>query len=254
MMMLKKEFRELFTSYKMLFVPIIFTILMITQPITLKMLPDLLSKSANLPEGSTFYIPEPSAGEALASALSKFDSLGVFILIMIVMGTIAGERASGVTAMIMVKPISRMSYYVSKICAYACLTLFSLVVAVLASVYYVDIQFGHLDWVNVLKGTLLYYPNLLLIVVSTICASAFFTRSVTAGGVSLVINLILFTVPSFYEDTLGKFAPKGVTSAAEEMIHRGTYSDQALTSFLGVSVLIGFFFLIGWFLFRKQEL
>lgn len=77
--------------------------------------------------------------------------------------------------MIMVKPISRTSYYVSKICAYACLTLFSLVVAVLASVYYVDIQFGHVDWVNVLKGTLLYYPNLLLIVVSTICASAFST-------------------------------------------------------------------------------
>ncbi|MEH7727237.1 ABC transporter permease subunit [Bacillus altitudinis] len=186
--------------------------------------------------------------------MSKFDSLGVFILIMIVMGTIAGERASGVTAMIMVKPISRMSYYASKICAYACLTLFSLIVSVLASIYYVDIQFGHVAWGDVLKGTLLYYPNLLLIVVSTICASAFFKRSVTAGGVSLLINLILFTVPSFYEDTLGKFAPKGVTSAAEEMIHRGTYSDQALTSFLGVSVLIGFFFLIGWFLFRKREL
>ncbi|MDG3044744.1 hypothetical protein OE903_15345 [Bacillus sp. B6(2022)] len=68
-----------------------------------------------------------------------------------------------------------------------------------------------------------------------------------------MINLILFTVPSFYENTLGKFAPKGVTSAAEEMIHRGTYSDQALTSFLGVSVLIGFFFSSdGFFLENKN--
>ncbi|OLP65796.1 hypothetical protein BACPU_14140 [Bacillus pumilus] len=227
---------------------------MITQPITLKMLPDLLSSSANLPEGSTFYIPEPSAGEALASALSKFDSIGVFILIMIVMGTIAGERASGVISMIMVKPISRTSYYVSKICAYACLTMFSLVVAVLASVYYVDIQFGHLDWLNVLKGTLLYSPNLLLIVVSTICASALFKRSVTAGGVSLLMNLVLFTVPQFFEHSLGKYAPKGMTSAAEEMIHKGTLSEHALTSLLGVSSLIVLFFLIGLFLFRKQEL
>ena len=80
-----------------------------------------------------------------------------------------------------------------------------------------------------LKGTLLYYPNLLLIVVSTICASAFFKRSVTAGGVFFDQPYSLQFL-RFYENTLGKYAPKGMTSA-EEMIHRGTYSDHALTSF-----------------------
>lgn len=110
------------------------------------------------------------------------------------------------------------------------------------SVYYVDIQFVRLNWLKMFKGTLLYDPNLLLIVVSLICVSAFFLRSVTVDGFSLLINFILFTVRLFYENSIGEYASTGMTSAAEEMIHKGASSDHALTSFLGVSTVIVFFF------------
>ncbi|MFB8732964.1 hypothetical protein ACEQPO_00780 [Bacillus sp. SL00103] len=78
-----------------------------------------------------------------------------------------------------------------------------------------DIQFGHVDWGDVLKGTLLYYPNLLLIVVSTHCASAFFKIALSQLAVSLDQPYSVYQI-SFYEETLGKFAPKGVDARRDD--------------------------------------
>ncbi|WP_139488451.1 ABC transporter permease [Brevibacillus dissolubilis] len=255
--MIKKEFRELFTSYKILFIPLVFIALTITQPITMKMLPTLLENATGLPEGTVIEIPTPTAAEVLATAVSKFSTLGSFILIMIVMGSIAGERASGVASMVFVKPISRAKYYLAKAFTYYILTIVSMLIAMGVTAYYTEILFGDLSWLHVWTGTLMYIPNLLLVVTTTLCASSYFSSAVSAGGVSLVFNIVIFTVPPFLGTFLSMVSPDALTNASMAVLRGSALTEASVTaapSLAGVFSLIAIFFFMGWYLLEKQEI
>lgn len=254
LMMMKKEWKELLSSYKILFVPIVFTILMMMQPITMKMLPDIIEGASGLPEGTVIEIPEPTPIEAMSAAVTKFSTLGIFVLIMITMGTIAGERSSGVAAMVFSKPISRANYYFAKVFTYFGLTIFGILIAVFSTAYYVEVLFGELDWLHVFLGTLLYIPTLLLVIISTICASGVFRNSVTAGGVSLVFNFLMLNVPQLMGDFMEKASPEGLTTAATYMIEEGSWHESVFPGLAVVGGLIIVFFFLGWYLLEKQEI
>ena len=248
--MIRKEFHELMKTYKILIVPIVFIALMITQPITMKMLPEILANSTGLPKGTVINIPTPSAPEVLSTAISKFSSLGTFVLILVAMGTIAGEKASGVASMVFVKPVSRATYYA--------LTVGSMLIGIGITAYYTQLLFGQLDWAHVWLGTLMYIPNLLLVVTTTICASSFFNNAVGAGGASLLFNIVIFTVPQFLGKFLDMVSPGGLTNAAIMMIQENsTIAEAAITAvpgLAGVLTLNFVFFFMGWYLLERSEI
>ncbi|ASJ53782.1 hypothetical protein BP422_09580 [Brevibacillus formosus] len=256
--MIRKEFNELVRTYKILIVPIVFIALMITQPITMKMLPDILANSTGLPEGAVIKIPTPSAPEVLSTAISKFSSLGTFVLILIVMGSIAGEKASGVASMVFVKPISRAKYYLAKAITYYTLTIASMLIGMGITAYYTEILFGKLDWTHVWIGTLMYIPNLFLVVTTTLCASSFFNNAVGAGGASLVFNILIFTVPQFLGKFLDMVSPGGLSNAAMMMIQENSTLSQAfitgLPGLAGVFTLNIVFFFMGWYFLERSEI
>lgn len=256
--MIRKEFNELVRTYKILIIPIVFIALMITQPITMKMLPDILANSTGLPEGAVIKIPTPSAPEVLSTAISKFSSLGTFVLILIVMGSIAGEKASGVASMVFVKPISRAKYYLAKAITYYTLTIASMLIGMGITAYYTEILFGKLDWTHVWIGTLMYIPNLFLVVTTTLCASSFFNNAVGAGGASLVFNILIFTVPQFLGKFLDMVSPGGLSNAAMMMIQENSTLAQAfitgLPGLAGVFTLNIVFFFMGWYFLERSEI
>ncbi|HBZ82362.1 MULTISPECIES: ABC transporter permease [Brevibacillus] len=256
--MIRKEFHELMKTYKILIVPIVFIALMITQPITMKMLPEILANSTGLPKGTVINIPTPSAPEVLSTAISKFSSLGTFVLILVAMGTIAGEKASGVASMVFVKPVSRAKYYLAKAVTYYALTVGSMLIGIGITAYYTQLLFGQLDWAHVWLGTLIYIPNLLLVVTTTICASSFFNNAVGAGGASLLFNIVIFTVPQFLGKFLDMVSPGGLTNAAIMMIQENsTIAEAAITAvpgLAGVLTLNFVFFFMGWYLLERSEI
>ena len=117
--LLKKEMKELASTYKMLVVPIATIILMVSYPISMKLLPTLLK--GEFPEAVINEIPIPTMNEVLSNVFLNFESLGVLILILISMGTISGERDKSVAAMVLVKPVSRNAYVLSKWVTYSIL-------------------------------------------------------------------------------------------------------------------------------------
>jgi ABC-2 type transport system permease protein len=256
--MIRKEFHELMKTYKILIVPIVFIALMITQPITMKMLPEILANSTGLPKGTVINIPTPSAPEVLSTAISKFSSLGTCVLILVAMGTIAGEKASGVASMVFVKPVSRAKYYLAKAVTYYALTIGSMLIGIGITAYYTQLLFGQLDWAHVWLGTLIYIPNLLLVVTTTICASSFFNNAVGAGGASLLFNIVIFTVPQFLGKFLDMVSPGGLTNAAIMMIQENsTIAEAAITAvpgLAGVLTLNFVFFFMGWYLLERSEI
>lgn len=179
--MLWKELKELARSYKLLFVPLVFVVLGLGQPIAYKLMP-LLLKNSNLPEGATLNIPVPPPNLVVGSALEQYNQLGIVLLLLVVMGAIAGERASGVAATVLSKPVGRGAYLSAKAVAYSLLALVSLGLGIGLTAYYTGVLFGPVSWGRVVGATFLYLPYLITAVAVGLFFSSFLPSGVAAGG------------------------------------------------------------------------
>jgi len=250
-LMMQKEWKELLKTYRLLFVPVLFTILMVAQPITTKLLPALLENSDALPPGTVLQIETPSAIQVLGTVISKFELLGALILILITMGAVAGERLSGVAAMVLVKPVGRAKYFFAKAMSYSLLAIVSLTVGMLVASYYTEFYFGDLDWNHILLGTAVYFPNLVMIVSLALFGSSFVKSPVGAGGVALVLYFVLTMVPQ-YIGAIKSFTPSALSSNVVNILTNQSY--EIISPVIGVSVLSLAFLVAGWFLLEKQEI
>lgn len=252
MPMLSKELRELVSSLKILYIPIVFTLLVITQPVTMKMLPTLLKDASGLPEGTVIQIPEPTVIEVMGSLLPKFGSLGCIIIILIIMGEIAGERASGVMAMVFAKPISYAGYFTAKLLAGSLLVIVSLFAGMIISTYYTEMMFDKVDWLAAMLGTLLYVPYVLLAVAIALSCSAFMKSQVGAGGVAFVLFLVFTTVPQYLGSFLRKVSPSRLVDEASNVV-MGSSDTQIVAPLVGTLVLCAVFIAAGLMMLRRQE-
>ncbi|WBW98338.1 ABC transporter permease [Oceanirhabdus sp. W0125-5] len=251
--MLAKETKELSKSFKMLIMPLIFTLLALMQPITLKMLPNLLKNAEDFPEGTVIQIPEPLVSDVLSGLLSSVAQMGVIIIILMVMGTIAGERSLDITAMVLVKPIGRAKYYFAKIFTYSVLVIVSTYIALSVSVYYTEIIFGKVSWSHILLGTTVYIPNLLLVIAVTIFFSSFLKSQMAVAGAAFISYIILNKVPQYLGGFINSFSPNELGARASEILV-GANNVEILKPLLGVVGLSIILILCGWFIFRKQEI
>lgn len=248
----RKELTELVRSLKILFVPLVFVVLAVGQPVAFKLLPTIIENAGNLPEGAVIQMPVPRPGEVMASVLGQMSQMGILLLILVSMGTIAGERATGVAATVLTKPVGRGAYVVSKALAFGILAAISLFVAIGVSGYYTGILIGPINWGNTLLGALLYLPNLLLAVASTIAFSTFLPGSVAAGGAGLVSVILLNTLPRLLGEFGRKAFPPRLTSEATAVIVGGPATEIAIPLIVTMGLVIAFI-LLGWQALRRQE-
>ncbi len=117
--MVQKELLELVRSYKLLWVPLVYLLLGIMQPVSTYFMPVILEQAGSLPEGTVIEIPKPLGSEVLAQTLQQFGTLGVLVLVLVCMGTVSGERNNGTASLILVKPISVLVLYRFQVDRYA---------------------------------------------------------------------------------------------------------------------------------------
>src|SRR5699024_4331594 len=91
--------------------------------------------------GAVFEMTSTSTSEAINMSLGQINSLGILVIALISMGTIAGERKSGVIELILVKPIAYRNYILAKWFALIVLIWLSLSAGLLMSWYYINILF-----------------------------------------------------------------------------------------------------------------
>ncbi|MGE5675285.1 MAG: ABC transporter permease subunit [Mycobacterium leprae] len=249
--MLKKELKELVRSYKLLMVPLGFVILGLMQPLTYKLLP-MLENVSNLPAGSVLKIAMPPADWIVGSTIGQYNQMGVLFLVLVAMGTIAGERATGVAATVLTKPVGRGNYVAAKAVAYTLLAALSLLLGLVATAYYTHFLIAPVTWLTVLKGGLLYLPNLLLVVAVTLLCSSVMSSGVAAGGTALVAVILLNTVPGFLGKSISSFSPGKLTAAAN-----GLFQGQNLAiarPLTGVLALVVLILLGSWFALEREEI
>lgn len=195
--MFRKELLEMWRNYKWIWVPLVFILLGIMQPVVMYYMPQIIESAGGLPSGSVIEIPLPSPGEVLAETLGQFNTLGLLILALAFMGIISAERASGVAGLILVKPVSYAAYVSAKWAAAMVLTAVSGIAGTLAAWYYTVQLIGDLSLSVVIASLGLFLLWLAFVVTLTVFFSALmksqgavaFLTLLTVTGITLLTSL-----------------------------------------------------------------
>ncbi|TFE01420.1 ABC transporter permease subunit [Jeotgalibacillus salarius] len=198
----KKEMLEMARSYKWVWMPLVFIALGIMQPLTSYYLPDILEEFGGLPEGAVFEIPLPGSEQVFAETLGQFSQIGVFVVVLALMGSLAGERSSGTAIMILAKPVSHASYFLAKWAAGMLLAIVSYLTGAAAALYYIFLLFDPIAFEQVLLSSLFYMMWLLFTVTLVLFLSTCLKRSAAVAGAGLVILIVLALASSIFVEPM----------------------------------------------------
>ncbi|MCM3704943.1 MULTISPECIES: ABC transporter permease subunit [Cytobacillus] len=249
----KKEMLEMARNFKWIWVPLTFVLIAVKEPLVLYYLPQIIDSLGGLPEGAVIELPVPSAGEALAASLSQFNTLGVLIIVLITMGTIAGERKSGVTELILVKPVSYAGFVTAKWSSSMMLIWFSYFLGYFLSWYYVGILFEFIPFADFLQSFFVYGIWLTLIITIVILLNTFIKSSGAVGFISIGI-IIIATLLSTSLSHLLAWSPALLSAYTNTFIIGGNFPDELLPSIIVSVIAIMFSILASIAIFKRREL
>lgn len=193
--LLQKEWRENCRNFKILWIPLVFIIFGIMEPLTNYYLPEIMKSVGNMPEGTEFMWPELQGEEIFVSLIGQYQSIGILVIVLAFMGSIAGERKSGTATLLYVRPISFQNYFLSKWLVVNGIVIGSVVLGFLTAWYYITILYDYIQWIQVLQFISIYSLWLIFVVTVTLALSAAFTTGITAT-LTLFIVLILPIIDS----------------------------------------------------------
>src|SRR5690625_907413 len=236
----RKEILENWRNFKWVWVPLVITLLAIIDPITSYYLPLIIESTGGLPEGTNIDMPTPVPSEAMMMPLGQLSSLGVLVIVLMSMGSIAGERKSGVTELILVKPISYQNYITSKWVTLLLIVWSSLLLGLIASWYYVNLLFGEFSFISVLQ--VVFFYGLWFTLVITI--SIFYNTLVKTPGLVAALTIITTILMSIITNVFGHiltWSPIHLSTYIHDMITLNKVSTDLLATSGVTLVLIGLF-------------
>ncbi len=232
--LLKKELLMHKRNHSLIWIPIVFILLAIMDPITTYFLPVILENVGGMPEGMTFDIPAVPASDAFGLSLSELGMFGVLITILLTASSISQERQSGVSELLLVRPINASHYIGSKALAKMALFTGALIISLLFSWYYVTILFGSLPAIHMILAIIFYSCWFIFVISLTLTYAAVIRQQYMIVGVtvltlaagSIINGIFHHKIPWFYNN---------LSSLITEMLQTETISTNLL---LNVGLLI----------------
>lgn len=188
--LLLKEWRENVRNYKIFWIPVVFILLGVTEPLSNYYLPQILDASGGLPDGAVLELPEPQPEQLLTAVMGQFQTVGMLVLVLAYMGSIAGERRNGTATLLYVRPLSFPSYFLSKWVMASTVALISVWLGFLAGYYYTAVLFSAVPFGDFLLFAMTYSLWILLVVTLILFASAAMPNAGLAAAFSLSILII----------------------------------------------------------------
>ncbi|MFY0520241.1 ABC transporter permease [Lysinibacillus sp. UGB7] len=211
--LLQKEFREAWRSWKFLWIPLVFALLGMTDPLTNYYMMDILSAVGNLPEGFEMMMPEFGPADLLQASIGQFQLIGLLVLMASFVGTISKERANGMATLMYVRPISFGAYFMSKFVVMSTVGFISIVTGFSASVYYIAVLYGTFEVRTLLASICTYFVWLLFVLAVTLLMSATFKPVVATASAFIIIfvgQILDALVGAFWTITPWKLPTYGV--------------------------------------------
>jgi ABC-2 type transport system permease protein len=246
----RKEWLEMSRNYKMIWIPLVFILFGLLQPVTNYYMPDIMKNASNLPEGTIIEIPIPSSGEVLAQTLSQFNQMGVLVLILAFMGIVAAERRTGMIKAILVKPVNYTSYIMAKWVSALLLSAVAVALGMLASWYYTELLIDQYPFIDLVKGTGIYFGWILFLLTFTVFLSSRLKSSGLVAAFALLLSILL----SLSTSLLGKWmewSPAQLTTAASSYLVDGSVEGPLLLPLTITGLLVVLFLFLSTQLQKK---
>lgn len=249
----KKEITEMMRNYKILWIPIVFILLGVMQPVSAYYMPEILDRFGNLPEGTILEMPIPTGEESLLSVLSNYGMLGVLILVLSAMGVVCGERQSGVAGMVMMKPVPYSSYITAKWAGLVTITFISLVVGYIASWYYTDLLIEPVAFDRIIQSVLVYSIWLVFVVTLTLFFSTIMEGNGSVAFLTILVLITISLITSIFSGYM-KWSPATMTDYTGQILMMGELDSNFLPAFMTTiaSIIAILFFSIQ--IFKRKEL
>lgn len=217
MALLQKEFLGLWRSKKCIWMPIVFMLYCVLQPLTYYFMDDILRLGGNLPEGTIIKMPLPSSAEVMASVLSQLNTVGVLLIIVATMGSIHDERKNGSLTLLLVRPISYVQYVLSKTISQSLLLVFSFICGYALAYYYTTILFSSVSTELLVKSALIYSLYIIFIVTVVVFTSAILNHN---GAIAIVNVLFIggISILSTWFLNVLKYSPTQLSSYASNIV------------------------------------
>ncbi|MEI4771582.1 ABC transporter permease subunit [Psychrobacillus sp. FJAT-51614] len=196
----QKEWRENVRNFKIIWIPLVFVLFGISEPLMNYYLPQILSTVGNMPEGAVFQLPQLTPEQIVMSTVSQYQFIGMLVVTLGFAGIIARERKNGSSTLIYVRPIAFSSYVFSKLVIMCILVISSVILGLLTNLYYTYALFGAVD-LGAFTGFLGTYLVWILFVISIVL----FSSAAFSTGVASTVSLILVLVVQIIDSLLGTY-------------------------------------------------
>ncbi|CEG21672.1 putative transmembrane protein YxlG [Planococcus massiliensis] len=249
----RKEWRENLRNYKIFWIPIVFILFGILEPVTNYFLPQLLDSLGNLPEGAVIELPVPQPEEILQAVLGQYQLIGMAILILAYMGSIAGERKSGTATLLYVRPLSFRDYFLSKWLMAGITGVMSVWLGLLAAYYYIFLLFEQVEIISFLQFAGTYSVWILLVITIVLAASAAMPNAGMAAAVSLALVFFMQIADSLL-GAYWTFSPMKIPAYAAQWLYgKPDMSDYWWTLALAIAFILALLFFGIWMAKRKAS-
>jgi ABC-2 type transport system permease protein len=201
---LRKEWLEQWRTYRLLAVGVVLVVFGLLSPLIAKYTPEIIKLVPN-GEAIAQLIPAPTVMDAVAQYIKNIGQFGVILALLLTMGAVAQEKDKGTAAMMLVKPLPRVTFLVAKFTALALMFAAAIAIAGAACYYYTWLLFGALDvprWLA-LNGLMLVF--VLAYVALTLFCSVVTKSPAAAGGLAFCLLFILGLIGSI--PGLGEYLP-----------------------------------------------
>jgi ABC-2 type transport system permease protein len=220
----KKELRESLKTSKLLIAAVVFVLAGTGGVILTYYLPDLVRNQAG--SGLTIIVGKQTVVNAVDAYLSNMAQLPMVAAILLAMGAVAEERAHGVGAMVLSRPVSRVAYMLAKLTGYGLVLLGGLALGAIAAFYYIALLFAGARLGPYLAINLGLAVTLLDVLATTLLCSTLLRNGVAAGGLAFVLFIALSTLPALWSP-LGDSLPMSITGHAHALLS-GAWGPSAL--------------------------
>lgn len=233
MILLKKEWLEMVRSFRILWLPLLFILLGISDPLTNYYMEDILQTFGNMPDGFSMTLPELAPSDLLIASLGQFQMIGLIVIVAITASMISRERQNGTATFIYVRPVSNFSIYMSKFLVMGILAAICTLAGFGASMYYTYLLYGGVTVKAFLLLMLFYWLWLLFVIAITLTLSAAFTTSI-----AMTVAMLLFPLGILLDSIIGTywhFSPyKLATYGASWLTKSNDYIVPTMTITIGI--------------------
>lgn len=245
--LIKKEFKEIIRTGRLWIILAVFGFFAVLSPVTARYMPEIF-ESLMKDQHMEFKIPDPTWMDAMMQYVKNLSQICTFILIFLFMGSVAREKESGTAVFIIVKPVLRAHFILSKfILAWVSITL-SIFISFLLASFYTYLFFGDFPVYKFAVANLILLLNLLVITSLVIFFSTISKTQLVAALLSFLSWLVLGLIAQIRN--FGYFSPSKLIGESMDYfsgnsLHWQAFAGSAFMLFLSVAWSI--------FAFRKWE-